>query len=149
MSTEWPRFGPTTLHGILDVKFPNLFLSGPQQAGLSGNYAFTLGEYAKHAAYILSESKHRANGKPFAVAPTAEAAEDWAKLVTMNSPAMAVMAGCMPGYYNLEGELVRLPVEYQAIAARSGVWGSGIEDWLDVIEKWRAAGSMEGIELRF
>jgi cation diffusion facilitator CzcD-associated flavoprotein CzcO len=51
MSTEWPRFGPTTLHGILDVKFPNLFLSSPQQARLSGNYAFTMGEYAKHAAY--------------------------------------------------------------------------------------------------
>jgi hypothetical protein len=66
----------------------------------------------------------------------------------MNSPVMAVMARCTPGYYNLEGELARLPVEYQAIAARSTVWGSGIEDWLDVIEKWRAAGRMDGIEVR-
>ncbi|KAJ5974974.1 hypothetical protein N7481_008681 [Penicillium waksmanii] len=125
MSTEWPR-----------------------QSGLGGNYAFTLGEYAKHAAYILSEAKRQANGKPFAVAPTAEAAENWAQLVLMNSAAMAVIVGCTLGYYNLEGELALLPVEYQAIAAWSTLWGTGMEDWLDVIEKWRAVGRMDGIEVR-
>ncbi|CAG8906570.1 unnamed protein product [Penicillium egyptiacum] len=56
MSEEWSRCGPTTLHGVLDTKFPNLFLSGPQQASTSGNYRFNLDEYAKHVAYILSES---------------------------------------------------------------------------------------------
>ena len=76
MSEEWPRFGPTTLHGVIDAKFPNLFLSGPQQASISGNYRFSLDEYAKHISHILVEAKRRANGAPLAVVPSAEAAED-------------------------------------------------------------------------
>jgi cation diffusion facilitator CzcD-associated flavoprotein CzcO len=148
MSEEWLRCGPTTLHGVLDTKFPNLFLSGPQQASISGNYRFNLDEYAKHVAYILSESKRRANGKSFAVAPTAEAAESWGTQVMMHAAPMAVALGCTPAYWNLEGEIDRVPPEYQMIMARSGVWGSGIEHWLNVIEGWRAEGAMEGINVR-
>lgn len=145
MSEEWPRVGPTTLHGVIDAKFPNLFLAGPQQAATSGNYRFNLDEYAKHMAYILTESKRRANGAPFVVAPSAEAAEDWAMQVTIRSAPMAVAIGCTPGYFNLEGELDRIPPEYQMVLARSGLWGWGIEDFIGVIEKWRADGNMEGI----
>lgn len=145
MSEEWPRVGPTTLHGVIDAKFPNLFLAGPQQAATSGNYRFNLDEYAKHMAYILTEAKRKANGAPFVVAPSAEAAEDWAMQVTIRSAPMAVAIGCTPGYFNLEGELDRIPPEYQMVLARSGLWGSGIEDFIGVIEKWRADGKMEGI----
>jgi cation diffusion facilitator CzcD-associated flavoprotein CzcO len=74
MSDEWPRFGPTTLHGVIDAKFPNMFLSGPQQASISGNYRFSLDEYAKHIPYILVEARRRANGAPLAIVPSAEAA---------------------------------------------------------------------------
>ncbi|KAJ6154966.1 hypothetical protein N7485_013335 [Penicillium canescens] len=148
MSEEWPRCGPTTLHGVLDTKFPNLFLSGPQQASISGNYRFNLDGYAKHVAYILSESKRRANGKPFAVAPTTQAAEDWGTQVMMHAAPMAVALGCTPAYWNLEGDLDRAPPEHQMVIARSGLWGSGIEHWLNVIEGWRAEGGMKGIDVR-
>ena len=112
MSEEWSRCGPTTLHGVLDTKFPNLFLSGPQQAATSGNYRFNLDEYAKHVAYILSESKRRLNGKSFAVAPTTEAAEFWGTQVMIHAAPMAVALGCTPAYCNLEGELDRVPPDY-------------------------------------
>lgn len=148
MSNEWPRVGPTTLHGVIDAKFPNLFLSGPQQASTSGNYRFNLDEYAKHMSYILAEAKRRANGAPFVVAPSPEAAEDWSMEVTNHAAPMAVAVGCTPGYFNLEGELDKVPPEYQMVLARSGLWGSGIEHWIGVIEDWRAKGDMKGIEVR-
>lgn len=148
MSEEWPRFGPTTLHGVIDAKFPNLFLSGPQQASTSGNYRFNLDEYAKHTSYILAEAKCRANGAHFVVAPSMNAAEDWGMQVMMHSAPMGVAIGCTPGYFNLESDLDRTPPEQQTVLARSGLWGSGIEHWLGVIENWRAEGSMKGIVVR-
>ncbi|OQD67993.1 hypothetical protein PENPOL_c003G03538 [Penicillium polonicum] len=145
MSEEWPRSGPTTLHGVIDTKFPNLFLSGPQQASTSGNYRFNLDEYAKHISYILTEAKRRANGTDFVVVPSTEAAEAWGMQVMMHSAPMGVAIGCTPGYFNLEGDLDRIPSEQQMVLARSGLWGSGIEHWLGVIEDWRAEGNMKGI----
>ncbi|KAJ5827284.1 hypothetical protein N7447_004047 [Penicillium robsamsonii] len=148
MSEEWPRFGPTTLHGAIDVKFPNLFLCGPQQASTSGNYRFNLDEYAKHISYILTEAKRRAGGVQFVVAPSTEAAEDWGMQLMMHSAPMGVAIGCTPGYFNLEGDLDRMPPQKQMVLARSGLWGSGIEHWLGIIEKWRAEGDMKGILVR-
>lgn len=149
MSEEWPRCGPTTLHGVIDAKFPNLFLSGPQQASTSGNYRFNLDEYAKHMSYILSEAKRRAdNGTHFVVAPSMEAAEDWGMQVLGHSAPMGVAMGCTPGYFNLEGDLDRVPPEQQMVLARSGLWGLGIEHWLGMIENWRADGNMKGIVVR-
>ncbi|KAJ5656212.1 hypothetical protein N7507_008162 [Penicillium longicatenatum] len=150
MSEEWSRFGPTTLHGVIDAKFPNLFLSGPNQASTSGNYRFSLDEYAKHVSYILAEAKRRANNAHFVVAPSDEAAEGWAMQVLMRSAPLSVAIGCTPGYFNLEGDLDRVlrEPERQMVLARSSIWGSGIEHWLDVIEKWRADGDMRGIVMR-
>ncbi|KAJ5715778.1 uncharacterized protein N7483_012959 [Penicillium malachiteum] len=153
MSTEWHQFGPPTLHGVIDSKFPNMFLSGPQQAAASGNYRFNLDEYAKHISYILTEAKRKAASSrsedaSFALAPSTEAAEDWAMQVLMHAAPMGVAMGCTPGYFNLEGDLDRVPPEYRMILARSGLWGSGIEHWLGIIENWRASGDMEGIVVR-
>lgn len=147
MSEEWAQHGATTLHGVLDAKFPNLFLSGPSQASTSGNFVFNLDALAKHTAYILTEAKRRAKGKPFAVAPSASAAETWGTQVMMHAAPMSLAFGCTPGYFNMEGDIERAPPEKQIQMARSGLWGSGIEDFLTVIESWRAEGSMEGIEV--
>ncbi|KAJ5714264.1 uncharacterized protein N7483_011445 [Penicillium malachiteum] len=148
LSEEWAVKGPATLHGVLDAKFPNLFLSGPQQASTSGNYRFNLDELAKHTAYILAECNRRAKGAKFAVAPSVEATEEWAMQVIMRSAPFGVMAGCTPGYLNLEGDIEKVPPEKRMILARSSVWGWGIENWIDVIEKWRDEGSMKGIVVR-
>lgn len=121
MSEEWPRFGPTTLHGVIDAKFPNLFLSCPQQASISGNYRFNLDEYAKHISYILVETKRRANGAPLVVVPSAEAAENSGTQIMVHSTPMGVAFGCTPGYFNLQGDLDRVPVEHQKVLARSGI----------------------------
>ncbi|KAF2865542.1 hypothetical protein BDV95DRAFT_256250 [Massariosphaeria phaeospora] len=148
MSKEWARTGPSTQHGVLDHNFPNLFLAGPWQASLSPSNLFSTDVLAKHAAYILTEAKRRANGKPFAVAPTAAAAEDWGTQVMMRSPPMAAIAGCTPSYFNVEGGIDRAPPEMQMIMARSGVWGHGVEDFDGIVEAWRKEGGMQGLEVQ-
>lgn len=148
MTDEWARTGPSTQHGVLDANFPNLFLSGPWQAALSPNNLFNVDALAKHAAYILAEAKKKADGKPFKVKVSPEAAENWGMQVLMRSPPMAAIAGCTPGYFNVEGAIDRAAPEFQRIMARSGLWGHGIEDFIDVIEAWREEGSMQGIQVQ-
>lgn len=53
--------------------------------------------------------------------------------VMMHSATMGVANGCTPGYYNLEGDLECVPGKYQRVLARSGIWGLGIEHWLEMI----------------
>ncbi|MBE3044355.1 hypothetical protein IMZ48_17670 [Candidatus Bathyarchaeota archaeon] len=148
MSEEWERSGPSTLHGILDSKFPNLFLTALPQAGISGSGTYNLDQSAKHAAYIASETLRRAKGRPVSVATSAEAAEEWAEQVILRAPALGAMLGCTPGYYNAEGGIDRISPERQLVAARSGTWGSGFEDYLSIIEAWREEGGMRGMEVQ-
>lgn len=48
---------------------------------------------------------------------------------------------CTPGYYNLEGEISRL-------AARNTTYGAGPMVYRQVLEDWKAEGSMKGLELK-
>lgn len=147
MSEEWARNGPSTQHGVLDHNFPNLFLSGPWQASLSPSNLFNTDALAKHSAYILTEMKRKCGDNPFAIAPSAGAAEDWATQILMRSAPMAALGGCTPSYFNVEGMLDRTPPEMQMKMAKSGLWGHGIEDFVRVIEAWREEGSMRGLEI--
>lgn len=148
MSEEWAHNGPSTLHGVIDHNFPNLFLSGPWQASNSPNYVLTLDFLATHSAKILAEAKHRAEGKPFAVTITKRAAEDWGMQVVTHSFPGAAILGCTPGYFNIEGELDRAPPERQTIIARSGVWGHGFEDFAQTVEKWYEKGGLQGADIQ-
>lgn len=159
MSESWAVNGPSTLHGVLNRNFPNLFLSGPFQASMSPCIPFGVDVLAQHAAHILFASARRAeisegqaNGArtfpAFAIEPTVAAAEDWAMQILIRGAPMAAGAGCTPGFYNVEGIVDRLPSEEQLKMARSGVWGYGIESYLAHIEAWRAEGGMRGIEMR-
>ncbi|KAF2708640.1 flavin-binding monooxygenase-like family protein [Pleomassaria siparia CBS 279.74] len=148
MTDVWARNGPSTQHAVLDHNFPNLFLSGPWQGANSPNYLFAVDTFAKHASYIFKEANEQSKGKPFAISPTAEAAEDWSMQVAMHSAPMAAIIGCTPSYLNVEGSLDQAPPEMQMIIARSGLWGSGIENFIDIIEAWRKEGSMQGIEVQ-
>ncbi|KAF2662350.1 FAD/NAD(P)-binding domain-containing protein [Lophiostoma macrostomum CBS 122681] len=147
MNEEWARAGPFTQHGVLDPNFPNLFLSGPWQASISPNNLFNTDALAKHSAYILKEARSRANGKPFSVSSTKEAAEDWGTQVMMRAAPMAAIIGCTPSYFNVEGELDKAPPEMQMQLAKSGLWGHGIEDFVRVLEAWQEEGSLQGVEI--
>lgn len=160
LSETWAADGLRTLHGVLSYNFPNLFFPGPLQAGASPNQMFILDSMAQHAAYIISQAESRASAndnaappspKSYAIEPTHAAAEDWANQVMMRAAGLAGMRGCTPSYLNLEGALDRVgenDVQAQLKAAKSAIWGQGVEDFLRVLEGWKARGGMEGIEVR-
>lgn len=148
MADMWARNGATTLHAVLDPSFPNLFLSGPWQGAASANYLFNLDSLAKHSAYILTTAIRKANtSQPFSIVPTPAAVEDWAMQILSRSVLLAAMMGCTPGYFNLEGEIDKIKPEDQMRMARGGIWGTGLESFLEYVEAWRAEGSMNGIKL--
>jgi len=47
---------------------------------------------------------------------------------------------CTPGYYNNEGKP-------SAAAVRNGPYGAGSIAFIELLEKWRAEGSLQGLEL--
>jgi cation diffusion facilitator CzcD-associated flavoprotein CzcO len=149
MAEEWVRNGPSTLHAVLDANFPNLFLSGPWQGTASANYIFNIDSLAKHAAYIVTTAKSRVKtNEPFVIVPTAAAVEDWGQEILNRSAQSAAMMGCTPSYFNLEGEIDRMKPQDNLKMTRGGLWGTGLESFLEYLEKWRAEGSMEGIEVQ-
>lgn len=110
--------------------------------------SYTVDTSAKHAAYVLTTAKSRVEPeKPFAIALTAAAVEDWATQMLMRSLLLAAMMGCTPGYFNVEGEIDKIKPEDQLRMARGIVLGIGLESFLEYVEGWQAEGRMQGIEL--
>lgn len=63
----------------------------------------------------------------------------------------AAMIGCTPGYLNAEGmmdKVMEMGQEAQMKAARGGIWGAGINDFVRVTKEWRDEGTMRGIEVK-
>lgn len=161
LDDEWAQ-RVSTLHGVFKRGFPNLFWPGPLQAGATANYTFVVDQLATHVAYILAESARKAaqqqqqqpEGKEdpprrnFSVEPTAEAEEAWGNQIVYGIATFAAMKGCTPSYLNWEGETDQITrMEDLMTAARRATWGFGIEDFVDVLEAWRADGSLTGLDI--
>lgn len=150
LDQKWAE-GVSTLHGVISRGFPNLFWPGPLQAGAAANQTFVLDQLATHVAYLVSESARRAqpSGPDFTIEPSAEAEEEWSMRILSGAAAFAGLAGCTPSYINAEGEMDRIGgMEAQIKAAKGGIWGRGVADYVDVIEGWRGEGGLRGLEIR-
>ena len=138
-----------SLHGIVSRGFPNLFWTGPLQAAANASNTFLLDNLATHVSYIMNEAMQKAdNGKGPAVEPTAEAQESWANEIASGAMTFAAMSGCTPSYYNREGMADQMTMEEKMKAARHSVWPNGFENYLNLLEQWRADGAMKGLEVR-
>jgi cyclohexanone monooxygenase len=135
------RGGLKTLHGISSRGFPNWFFIGINQNGLSVNMTAMFDDQAQHIAYIVREVQRR--GKRVAeVTPEAEAA--WvAEIRRLAVDNHAFQEACTPGYYNNEGLLEK--AEGSLVAE---VYAPGINAFNALLAAWRAAGSLDGLELR-
>ena len=72
--------------------------------------------------------------------PEAEAA--WVETIVASALQRAKFAEeCTPGYYNNEGQP-------SALAARNGSYGKGSIAFIQLLEDWRAEGSLQGLELK-
>ena len=138
LSDKW-KDGVSTLHGMHVHGFPNLFLFTNSQSGFSVNFPHMLNAQARHAAWIIGEAVQR---QAQAVEATLEAEEAWVQTI-IDSALMRqkFQEECTPGYYNNEGKP-------SALAARNGPYGKGSIAFIQLMEDWRAAGDLEGLDLR-
>ena len=131
-----------TLHGMHIAGFPNLFHIGATQgAGLIANYPHNLTEAGAHAAHII---RHVLDHDITAIEATAEAEEAWIELLRAGMPRGSGVLGsveCTPGYYNNEGK------GFDENFVGAG-YPAGAIGFFDLMEKWRDAGTFEGLEIR-
>ena len=137
LTEKWAE-GVSTLHGFLTRGFPNCFLVSNSQSGFTANFPHMLNEQSKHIAYMIAECGER---QARTVEPTAEAEAEWVQTIIDSAVMRAkFQEECTPGYYNNEGQP-------SPLAVRNGFYGKGPIAFVQLIEAWRAAGALEGLEL--
>ena len=137
LSERWAE-GTRTLHGMQTRGFPNLFILGFAQNGVTANFTHMAVERADHLAYIIGRAL---NEHVRTIEPTPEAEEDWvAQIIAGRGPRRQFLDSCTPSYYNQEGK------ETPATALND-VYGPGSQAFFDLLEQWRADGRMQGLEI--
>jgi cyclohexanone monooxygenase len=130
--------GPSTLFGIHTRGFPNLFLIGPAQAGVTANQTHNIVLGARHIASVVRMILDEP-GVEF-IEPSAKAEEAWSRQIETGSDERVKFHGeCPPGYYNAEGKPEEIP-------RRWGAYPKGIVAWGQEMRKWREEGNMVGME---
>ncbi len=137
LSAHWAD-GMRTLHGIHVHGFPNLLIVQPAQgANLISNVPHNITDSARTIAAVVGH----AVGNGFSVAEPSRAAEDaWVDLLLTAPGSMIGGADCTPGYYNNEGH------DTGAFLGRG--YPHGPSAYFTYIDKWRAAGTFDGLEFR-
>ena len=129
-----------TLHGLMTDGFPNLFLMGGMQSGVTPNFTELYNEQSQHIAYIVGDAL--AQPEKY-VEPTPRAVDEWVRTVKESAYATADFAEtCTPGYYNNEGQPKVGPGWF------GGTYGGGAQAFFAILRSWRASGELEGMERR-
>jgi cyclohexanone monooxygenase len=102
------------------------------------NYPHMLNEQSKHIAYIL---RHAMDNEVRTVEVSREAEAEWvATVIRLAVLAQDFLESCTPGYYNNEGK----PGER---SGQNGFYGGGSVEFFRILNDWRAAGGLAGLEL--
>ena len=137
--TEAWSGGIRTLHGMHVHGFPNCFIMSNPQAGFTASYPHLLNEQAKQLAYIIQTGM--AQGARV-VEATVEGEAEWVdQCLAKARTATEFLESCTPGYYNNEGKTSER-------SAQDGFYGGGSVEFFKILEDWRAAGDLEGMEVR-
>jgi len=137
LTAKWAS-GVSTLHGMHTRGFPNCFIMGPQQTGFTVNYPHMLNEQSKHIAYII---KHAVDHDARTVEVSEEAEKEWVDtIIRLAVLAQEFLENCTPGYYNNEGK----PGER---SGQNGFYGGGSVEFFRILQEWRAAGGLRGLEI--
>jgi cyclohexanone monooxygenase len=139
LSDYWAS-GMKTLHGFSSHGFPNCFLMGLSQNGLSVNLTSMLDDQAQHIGYIIKEVMER--GVRY-TQPSLDAEAAWVaeirRLAINNS---AFFDACTPGYYNNEGKLAE-----RGGGLNGESYAPGANAFNALLAKWRESGDLAGLEL--
>ncbi|MFT7651571.1 MAG: cyclohexanone monooxygenase [Limisphaerales bacterium] len=138
--TDYWSEGLKTFHGYSMNGFPNCFQVGLGQNGFSANLTAVLDDQAQHVAYLINEIKQR--GARYAQ-PSKEAESGWVETIRgLAAVNIAFFDACTPGYYNNEGKIAS---EGGGIQGES--YAPGANAFNALLETWREAGELEGLEL--
>ncbi|MBS0471804.1 MAG: NAD(P)/FAD-dependent oxidoreductase [Proteobacteria bacterium] len=137
LTDKW-KDGAATLHGMFTRGFPNVFIVSNTQAGFTANFPHMINEQSKHLAYVIKTLGDR----QASVVETSETAEnDWVQTILSTAiMRQRFQEECTPGYYNNEGQP-------SPLAARNGSYGLGPIAFIKLLEEWRAADELKGLEL--
>jgi cyclohexanone monooxygenase len=138
LAEKWAG-GVRSLHGMHVRGFPNCFIMSNPQAGFTASYPHMLNEQAKHLTHII----RNAIDKGLESVEVTEAGEaEWvAQCIRKARMAGDFLENCTPGYYNNEGKSGER-------SAQDGFYGGGSIEFIKILEDWRAAGEMKGMETR-
>ena len=138
LSEKWSS-GVRTLHGIHINGFPNCFMMSVAQSGFTVNFPYMSNEQAKHISHIIG----RALDEGLQTLEVSEEAEaGWVdKVMELSERTAEFGEQCTPGYYNNEGQ----PSE---IGRQNGFYFGEANEFVEILEKWRADGSMAGLQRR-
>jgi cyclohexanone monooxygenase len=136
--TEKWKNGAETLHGLLSRGFPNCFIVSNVQSGFSANFPHMINEQSKHIAYVIAEAQAR---QARTVEPSQAAEDAWVDtIVKLSIMREGFLKECTPGYYNNEGRP-------ELMSKKNTSYGAGPVAFAKVLEDWRAAGDLKGLEL--
>jgi hypothetical protein len=116
-----------------------MFFTGFTQAGTNASNSKTFIDQGFHIGYIASEALKRG---AVTVEPS-QAAQD-AYIAHLHSVAVdvsAFQAECTPSYFNNEGD------QKKKRSIFGEPWGEGYYAFEDMLQRWREAGGLEGLDL--
>lgn len=129
--------GYRTLHGIMTNGFPNLYFTGYVQGALYATTTEQFNRQGQHIAYVISQALARGAK---AVEPSEEAQDAWVTHLRATAfPIEQMQADCPPSYLNNEGGRFRYYL--------GEFYGPGWGAFQSILEQWRQAGDMKGMNL--
>jgi cation diffusion facilitator CzcD-associated flavoprotein CzcO len=143
LADKWAD-GAASLFGMMSRGFPNLFImpAPGQQAVVTVNYTQLAVLGAEFIGAVVGQLEKR--GVEVSDV-SAEAEEGWTReILDTFVDSSAVMSACTPSRINNEGHP-------EAMNPRNTNYGRGFGDWFgyrELLEKWLAAGSLQGLELK-
>ena len=131
--------GISTFHGLFSHGFPNCFLMGGIQSGVTPNFTELYNEQSQHIAYIVEQGL-KAGARTIEASERAEA--DWVRTIQGSADSRAeFQQSCTPGYYNNEGKPDEGPGWF------GGNYSAGAQEFFKLLRDWRTAGGMQGLEV--
>jgi len=135
-----------TFHGMMTRDFPNLFFTGFIQGGFASSTTEIFKLHGKHSAWVIAEAQKRGL---VTVEPSLEAQNAYVDFIRANAIDMsAFVAECTPSYFNNEGqEIVNSKGEKKMRSYTGEPYGPGFYAFEAMLQEWRDAGDLEGLEL--
>jgi len=138
LTEKWAR-RVSTFHGLLTRGFPNCFLLGGMQSGVTPNFTELYNEQSQHIAYVIDQALARSLST---LEPSQRAEDDWVRTIEASGRWSGEFAEtCTPGYYNNEGRPGEGPGWF------GGTYGGGALAFFALLREWRSEGSLAGLEL--